>query len=58
MSSWDYIDSSTTVTPAGPDAATHRKVSLYVCGQLGTAAEARPILEALGLIKPLTGGTA
>lgn len=50
MSSWDFVDN----TPVEPlDTDTRRRAALYVCGVTGNKDDARPLLEALGLVAPL-----
>lgn len=51
MSSWDFTDPAPTVTRCDPE--TRRKAALYLCGVAGNATDARPVLEALGLVEPL-----
>lgn len=54
MSSWDLINNAPLSVDSEPTEAACRKVALAMCARAGTAAEARPVLEALGLVEALT----
>jgi hypothetical protein len=54
MSSWDIIEKGRNDRPAELDPAIRHRAALTICGMAGEATVARPVLEALGLVEPLT----